>query len=65
VSDTGAVPSPAPLSVLLSPRFFATRNALRRRPLRAWALGLLVGITILIIDSMRFEGVAPFIYYQF
>ena len=36
--------------------------------LRTWpapALGLAVGLTIVIIDAMRFEGVAPFIYYQF
>jgi len=41
------------------------RLALQVRLLPAWALGLLVGITILIVDAMRFEGVAPFIYYQF
>jgi hypothetical protein len=35
------------------------------RVLPAPALGLLAGVTILIIDAMRFEGVAPFIYYQF
>lgn len=28
-------------------------------------LGLGVGVAILLIDAMRFEGVAPFIYYQF
>lgn len=36
---------------------------LRRVP--APLAGLAIGIAILIIDSMRFEGVAPFIYYQF
>jgi len=28
-------------------------------------LGLALGLTILIVDAMRFEGVAAFIYYQF
>ena len=41
------------------------RLALRLRLLPVWAMGLLAGVTILIIDTMRFEGVAPFIYYQF
>lgn len=41
--------------------FFAAR--LRRWP--APALGLAIGAAILLIDSMRPEGVAPFIYYQF
>ncbi|WP_439544632.1 MBOAT family O-acyltransferase [Sandarakinorhabdus sp.] len=38
------------------------------RRVAAWpapALGLAVGLAILIIDAMRFEGVAAFIYYQF
>ena len=36
--------------------------------LQAWpapALGAAVGIAVLLVDAMRFEGVAPFIYYQF
>ena len=41
--------------------FLAAR--LRRWP--APALGLAIGAAILLIDSMRPEGVAPFIYYQF
>jgi D-alanyl-lipoteichoic acid acyltransferase DltB (MBOAT superfamily) len=41
------------------------RLALRLRVLPVWAMGLLAGVTILIVDTMRFEGVAPFIYYQF
>jgi hypothetical protein len=41
------------------------RLALRLRLLPVWAMGLLAGVTILIVDTMRFEGVAPFIYYQF
>ena len=39
--------------------------ALRLRAVPAPAVGLLVGIVIMIIDAMRYEGVAPFIYYQF
>jgi hypothetical protein len=38
------------------------------RRIAAWPaplLGLAVGGAIIIIDAMRFEGVAPFIYYQF
>jgi len=41
--------------------------ALARR-LAVWpapVLGLALGLTILIVDAMRFEGVAAFIYYQF
>jgi hypothetical protein len=39
--------------------------ALRLRFVPAPLLGLMAGAAILIIDAMRFEGVAPFIYYQF
>ena len=35
----------------------------RRWP--AWAVGLAIGVTILIVDTMRPAGVAPFIYYRF
>lgn len=38
---TAADPGPASLATLLAPRVLATRNALRRRPLRAWVLALL------------------------
>ncbi len=48
-----------------TPADLGQRLALRLRLLPAWALGLLAGATILIVDTMRFEGVAPFIYYQF
>ena len=53
------------MAIHFTPANLGQRLALHVRLLPAWALGLLVGITILIIDSMRFEGVAPFIYYQF
>ena len=39
--------------------------ALRLAKAKAVPLGLGIGAAILIIDAMRFEGVAPFIYYQF
>jgi ABC-2 type transport system permease protein len=49
----------APLSVLLAPRVLATRNALRRRPLRAWVLALLtavfwIGSYLLFAHTLRF-----------
>ena len=39
--------------------------ALRLKRVSAPTAGLAIGVAILIIDAMRFEGVAPFIYYQF
>jgi len=39
--------------------------ALGLRHLPAPVLGLLIAAAIIIVDAMRFEGVAPFIYYQF
>lgn len=53
------------LAIHFAPPGLAQRLALRLRMLPAAALGLLAGATILIVDTMRFEGVAPFIYYQF
>jgi D-alanyl-lipoteichoic acid acyltransferase DltB (MBOAT superfamily) len=41
------------------------RIAIRARALPAAAAGALTGFAILIVDAMRPEGVAPFIYYQF
>ena len=48
-----------------TPPGLAQAIALRLRRLPAPLLGVLVAVTILVIDAMRFEGVAPFIYYQF
>ena len=53
------------MTIHFTPANLGQRLALQVRLLPAWALGLLVGVTILIVDAMRFEGVAPFIYYQF
>jgi len=39
--------------------------AIRVRTMPAVWVGLLTGLSILVIDAMRPEGVAPFIYYQF
>ena len=41
------------------------RLALRVRTMPAALVGLATGLAILVIDAMRPEGVAPFIYYQF
>ena len=38
---------------------------MRVRAMPAPVVGLAVGLLILIVDAMRPEGVAPFIYYQF
>jgi hypothetical protein len=35
------------------------------RTMPAALVGVLTGLAILIVDAMRPEGVAPFIYYQF
>lgn len=53
------------LSIHFTPPLLARSIALRLRRLPAPALGAATGATILLIDAMRFEGVAPFIYYQF
>ncbi|RVT92514.1 MBOAT family O-acyltransferase [Sphingomonas crocodyli] len=48
-----------------TPPGLAQGVALRLRLMPAWALGLLTAVAIIVIDAMRYEGVAPFIYYQF
>ncbi|NIJ06930.1 D-alanyl-lipoteichoic acid acyltransferase DltB (MBOAT superfamily) [Sphingomonas vulcanisoli] len=53
------------VAIHAAPHDLGQRLALRLRLLPWWALGLMLGLTILIVDAMRFEGVAPFIYYQF
>ena len=53
------------LAIHAAPPRLAQAIALRLRLWPALALGLATGVTILLIDAMRFEGVAPFIYYQF
>jgi D-alanyl-lipoteichoic acid acyltransferase DltB (MBOAT superfamily) len=53
------------MAIHFTPPQLGQRIALKVRLLPVPALGLLTGVVILIIDAMRFEGVAPFIYYQF
>jgi alginate O-acetyltransferase complex protein AlgI len=53
------------MAIHFTPPQTGQRLAMALRILPAPALGLLAGIVILVIDAMRFEGVAPFIYYQF
>ena len=48
-----------------APRYTIQRTAMRIRSLPALTVGLGAGAIILIVDAMRPEGVAPFIYYQF
>jgi D-alanyl-lipoteichoic acid acyltransferase DltB (MBOAT superfamily) len=69
---SSAVVTPLALGLILfgmvihfTPPMTGQRLAMALRRLPAPALGLIAGIVILIIDAMRFEGVAPFIYYQF
>lgn len=53
------------LAMNAPPGDIGQRLALRLRLLPGWALGGIAGVTIMVVDAMRFEGVAPFIYYQF
>ncbi|WP_156678434.1 MBOAT family O-acyltransferase [Sphingomonas profundi] len=53
------------MGIHFGPHHLAQGIAIRARRVPAWALGLALGATVLLIDAMRFEGVAPFIYYQF
>ena len=48
----------------LPPRWLP-QLAERLRHWPAWRLGLLLGTTLFVIDTMRPAGVAPFIYYRF
>lgn len=53
------------MAIHFTPPRLAPAIALRLRSVPAVALGLALGVAILLVDGMRFEGVAPFIYYQF
>ncbi|HEX5183856.1 MAG TPA: MBOAT family protein [Allosphingosinicella sp.] len=48
-----------------APRFTMQHAAMKVRTMPAVAVGLGAGLLILIVDAMRPEGIAPFIYYQF
>jgi D-alanyl-lipoteichoic acid acyltransferase DltB (MBOAT superfamily) len=47
------------------PPYTMQRTAMKLRTLNPVLVGLGVGLFILVVDAMRPEGVAPFIYYQF
>ena len=53
------------LAIHFTPPDLGQRTAMVLRDLSAPAMGLVAGATILLVDALRFEGVAPFIYYQF
>ncbi|MEA3013557.1 MAG: alginate O-acetyltransferase complex protein AlgI [Sphingomonadales bacterium] len=53
------------MSFHYAPPYTIQRVAMRVRAMPAIWVGLAVGVLILIVDAMRPEGVAPFIYYQF
>jgi alginate O-acetyltransferase complex protein AlgI len=55
----------AGMSFHFAPRFSIQHLAMRIRALPAPAVGVAAGLFVLIVDAMRPEGVAPFIYYQF
>jgi D-alanyl-lipoteichoic acid acyltransferase DltB (MBOAT superfamily) len=53
------------MSFHFAPRDTIRNVAMRVRALPAPAVGLAAGLLILVVDAMRPDGVAPFIYYQF
>jgi alginate O-acetyltransferase complex protein AlgI len=71
-SGASAVLTPMLLGLILlgmtfhfMPRFTIQRVGMRLRALPAPLVGAGAGFLILVVDAMRPEGVAPFIYYQF
>ncbi len=53
------------LGIHFTPPHLMQGIAIRVRRAPAWLLGPALGLVILVVDAMRYEGVAPFIYYQF
>jgi alginate O-acetyltransferase complex protein AlgI len=53
------------MAIHFTPPAAMARVAIAVRRVPAPLLGLATGIVIMLIDAMRYEGVAPFIYYQF
>jgi D-alanyl-lipoteichoic acid acyltransferase DltB (MBOAT superfamily) len=53
------------MSFHFTPPHMIQKAAMRVRAMPAVPVGLAIGCLILIVDAMRPEGVAPFIYYQF
>ncbi|HEY5710734.1 MAG TPA: hypothetical protein VIT38_02465 [Allosphingosinicella sp.] len=53
------------MSFHFTPPHMIQKAGMRVRAMPAIPVGLAAGALILIVDAMRPEGVAPFIYYQF
>jgi D-alanyl-lipoteichoic acid acyltransferase DltB (MBOAT superfamily) len=53
------------IAIHFTPHHLAQGIAVRVRRAPALLVGIGLGMAILIVDAMRYEGVAPFIYYQF
>lgn len=53
------------MAMHFTPTGIMTRMAQGLKQVPAPLVGLGIGAAILVIDAMRYEGVAPFIYYQF
>ncbi|HYD11872.1 MAG TPA: MBOAT family protein [Allosphingosinicella sp.] len=69
---TAALVTPMLLAMILvgmtfhyAPPYTMQRVAMKIRTVNALWVGLGIGLFILVVDAMRPEGVAPFIYYQF
>ena len=65
IDQAHAIAEQLGMSFHFLPRFSIQQVGMRLRTLPAPALGAAVGAAILVIDAMRPDGVAPFIYYQF
>jgi len=53
------------LAIHAAPQRWLGDAAVRIRTMPAWQVGAALIAVMLVIDAMRFEGVAPFIYYRF
>ena len=53
------------IGINFMPAHWVSLLAERSRHWPAWAAGLALGAAVLVVDAMRPEGIAPFIYYQF
>ncbi len=53
------------LSLHAFPRDGVQRAAVALRDLRAWQVAVLGVLALLLVEMVRPDGVAPFIYYQF
>ena len=53
------------LAIHAAPQRWIGDVAVRLRTMSAWRFAAILIVVMLVIDAMRFEGVAPFIYYRF